>query len=93
MKRKIPIKNKENDLSMIIKNRLDKLEISTWKELTDLIEADNPRTFIDFFNGKQLIKKEYMDKMFEVLGLDERLKDIYLEPVVKYKLKSNSEEN
>lgn len=49
MKRKIPIKNKNNDLSLIIKNNLDKKGISTWKELTDLIGAENPRTFVDFF--------------------------------------------
>lgn len=87
MKRKIPIKNKNNDLSMIIKNNLDKKGISTWKELTDLIGADNPRTFVDFFNGKQCVKKEYIDKLFEVLELDERLREIYLEPVIRYKLK------
>lgn len=88
MKRKIPIKNKNNDLSLIIKNNLDKKGISTWKELTDLIGAENPRTFVDFFNGKQCVKKEYIDKLFEVLELDERLREIYLEPVVRYKLKN-----
>lgn len=88
MKRKIPIKNKNNDLSLIIKNNLDKKGISTWKELTDLIGAENPRIFVDFFNGKQCVKKEYIDKLFEVLELDERLREIYLEPVVRYKLKN-----
>lgn len=87
MKKKIPIKNKKSDLSVIIKNRLDKKGISTWKELTDLIGTDNPRTFVDFFNGKQCIKKEHIDKLFEVLELDERLREIYLEPVIRYKLK------
>lgn len=88
MKRKIPIKNKNNDLSLIIKNNLDKKGISTWKELTDLIGAENPRIFVDFFNGKQCVKKEYIDKLFEVLEPDERLREIYLEPVVRYKLKN-----
>lgn len=86
-KKKIPIKNFNSDLSCIIKARLDKKEISTWKELTDMIGVENPRTFIDFFNGKQCIKKEYIDKLFEVLELDERLREIYLEPVIRYKLK------
>lgn len=92
MKKKIPIKNKNNDLSIIIKNSLDKKGISTWKELTDLIGADNPRTFTDFFNGKQCVKKEHIDKLFEVLKIDERLKEIYLEPVIRYKLKKLGDE-
>lgn len=90
-KRKIPIRNFSNDLSCIIKVRLDKKEISTWKELTDMIGADNPRTFTDFFNGKQCIKKEYIDKLFELLEIDNSLKEIYLEPVIKYKLKENKQ--
>ena len=88
-KRRIPIRNFNNDLSCIIKARLDKKEISTWKELTDMIGADNPRTFTDFFNGKQCIKKEYIDKLFELLEIDNSLKEIYLESVVKYKLKED----
>lgn len=86
-KRKINIRNFNNELSCILKVKLDKKGISTWKELTDLIGSDNPRMFIDFFNGKQYIKKEYIDKLFEVLELDERLREIYLEPVIRYKLK------
>ena len=85
-KRKIPIRNFNNDLSCIIKARLDRKGISTWKELTDMIGADNPRMFIDFFNGKQCIKKEYIDKLFELLEIDNSLKEIYLAPVIKYKL-------
>lgn len=88
-KRKIPMKNFNSDLSRIIKSRLDKREISTWKELTDMLNIENPRTFIDFFNGKQCVKKEDIDKLFEFLEIDERIKDIYLEPVIKYKLKEN----
>ncbi len=88
-KRRIPIRNFNNDLSCIIKARLDKKEISTWKELTDMIGADNPRTFTDFFNGKQYIKKEYIDKLFELLEIDNSLKEIYLEPVIKYKLRED----
>lgn len=92
MKKKIPIKNKKSPFSVIIKRKLDEKQISTWKELTDLIGIDNPRTFIDFFNGKQCIKKEDIDKLFEVLELSEEIKEIYLEPVIKYKLKTNIEE-
>ena len=86
-KRRINMKNFNNELSCIIKVKLDKKGISTWEELTEMIGADNPRTFIDLFNGKQCVKKEYIDKLFEVLEIDERLKDIYLEPVIKYKIK------
>lgn len=90
-KRKIPIRNFNNDLSCIIKARLDRKGISTWKELTDAIGTDNPRTFIDFFNGKQCIKEEYIDKLFELLEIDDSLKEIYLEPVIKYKLKEDKQ--
>ena len=90
-KRKIPIRNFNKDLSCIIKARLDRKGISTWKELTDMIGADNPRMFIDFFNGKQCIKKEYIDKLFELLEIDNSLKEIYLEPVIKYKLKEDKQ--
>lgn len=86
-KRKIPIRNFNSDLSCIIKSRLDKKGISTWNELTDMLGIENPRTFTDFFNGSQCIKKEYIDKLFEILEIDERIKDIYLEPIVKYKIK------
>ena len=57
-----------------------------------MLGIDNPRTFIDFFNNKQCVKKEYIDKLFDILEIDERLKDIYLEPVIKYKLKENKDE-
>lgn len=88
-RRKIPIRNFNNELSCIIKVRLDKKGISTWKELTDMIGIENQRTFIDFFNGKQCVKKEHIDKLFEILEIDNKLKEIYLEPVVKYKIKGS----
>ena len=86
-KRKIPLKNFDNDLAYIFKRKLDQKGIGSWKELTHVLNIDNPRTFIDFLNGKQCVKKEYIDKLFEVLELDERLREIYLEPVIRYKLK------
>ena len=68
-------------------NRLDKLGYSTWKELTDKLELDNPRTFVDFFNGKQCISKDVLIKTFEILDIPIELLDLYTEKIVKYKIK------
>ena len=87
-KRKIPMKNFDSDLSVIFKNRLDKLGYSTWKELTDKLELDNPRSFIDFFNGKQCLSKETLEKTFNLLEIPIELLNLYTEPIVKYKIKN-----
>ena len=86
-KRKIPMKNFNSDLSAIFKNRLDKLGYSTWKELTDKLGLDNPRSFIDFFNGKQCLSKEVLENTFSLLGIPQELLEIYAEPTTKYKIK------
>lgn len=87
MKKRIPMRNFNSDLSCIFKNRLDKLGYSTWKELTDKLELDNPRTFVDFFNGKQCISKDVLIKTFEILDIPIELLDLYTEKIVKYKIK------
>lgn len=88
-KRKINMKSFNSDLAYIFKSRLDKFEISTWEELTNKLEIENPRTFIDFFNGKQCIKKEYLEKAFILLEIPMELLNLYVEPVTKYKIKEN----
>lgn len=88
-KRKINMKNFNNDLSCIFKNRLDKFGISTWKELTEKLNIENPRTFVDFFNGKQCISKEILEKTLIFLQIPTELLNIYTEPVIKYKIKLN----
>lgn len=93
-KRKIPIKNTyNNDLVAIFKNRLDKYGYSTWKEFTDTLGIDNRRAFIDFFNGKQMISKEKIEKAFRLLEIPEELLDIYAREVVSYKIRKVGGEN
>ena len=82
-KRKIPMKNFNSDLSLIFKNRLDKLGYSTWKELTDKLGLDNPRSFVDFFNGKQCLSKEVLKNTFSLLDIPQELLEIYAEPISK----------
>lgn len=91
-KRKIPIKNTyNNDLVAIFKNRLDKYGYSTWKEFTDTLGINNRRAFIDFFNGKQCISKETIEKAFELLEIPTELLDIYTDKVIRYKIKKVEE--
>ena len=88
-KRKIPIKSFKNksDLLTIFKNRLDNFGYSTWKELTDKLKMDNPRAFIDFFNGKQALNKHDLEFAFELLEIPIELLELYTEPVIKYRIK------
>ena len=89
-KRKIPIKKSSlgrNNLAVIFKVNLDKKGFSSWKEFTAKIGEDNPRTFIDWFNGKQLIQKEVIEKAFEELEIEKELINIYCVPTIKYKLR------
>ena len=59
----------------------------SWEEFTNKLGISNKRLFIDFFNGKQYVKKEDMEKAFNELEIPKELLDIYLEPVIRYKLK------
>ena len=86
-KRKIPMKNFNSELSCIFKAKLDQKGYSTWKEFVDDIGCENPRTFIDFFNGKQCISKEVMERAFEKLGIDKELIKFFTVEVIKYKIK------
>lgn len=87
-KRKINIRNTyNNDLVAIFKNRLDKFGYSTWKEFTDTLGVKNGRAFIDFFNGKQCLSKEILEKAFELLKIPTELLDIYTDKVIRYKIK------
>ena len=88
-KRKINMKNFNSDLSCIFKSRFDKLGYSTWKEFTDELGLDNPRAFIDFFNEKQCLSKEILEKAFEILNINLKLLELYTEPIIKYRIKSN----
>ena len=88
MSKKIPIKiNGKSDLVAIFKNTLIKYNFNTWKEFTDKIGIDNPRAFIDFFNGKQCLDKDIIEKAFEELNIQTELLDVYVEPIIKYKIK------
>lgn len=89
-KRKIPIKKstlERNELAVIFKVNLDKNNFSSWKEFCDKLGLDNPRTFIDWFNGKQLLKKEVIEKAFDELKINKELIQIFCEPIIRYKLK------
>ena len=90
MSRKIPMKGIKSDLAWIFKSRFDRLGFSTWKEFTDKLGLENPRTFIDFFNGGQCISKETLEKAFKELNIPLQLLEIYTEPVIKYKVKEEN---
>lgn len=86
-KKKIPLKNIDNDIKAILKWRLDQKGYNTWKKLTDEIGEENPRVFTDWFNGNQLIKKDVLEKAFDILEIPKELIEIYTEPVIRYRLK------
>ncbi len=88
MNKKIPIRlNGKSDLLAIFKQRLDKNGYSTWKEFTDKLGIKNSRVFIDFFNGKQCISEANIVSAFNELEIPKELFEVYLKPVIKYKLK------
>ena len=94
MSKKIPIKRSSlyrNDLATIFKVNLDKKGFSSWEQFTDEIGVDNRRTFIDWFNGKQAVKKEVLEKAFDILGINKELIKIYCKEEVKYTLLNNKE--
>ena len=79
--------NGKSDLLAIFKQRLDKKGYSNWKEFTDKLGIENPRIFIDFFNGKQCISESNIIDAFNELEIPKEIFDIYLERVIKYKIK------
>lgn len=89
--RKIPLRNFKTELALIFKKRLDELGYSTWKQLTDKLGLNNPRSFIDFFNGRQCLSKEIIEKTFEILDIPKELIDLYAEPIIKYRIRINDD--
>ncbi len=78
----------KSDLLAIFKNRLDRYGYKTWKELTDKVGIENKRAFIDFFNGKQCLTREQLEKTFEILEIPIELLELYTEKIIKYKIKN-----
>lgn len=77
----------KSDLLAIFKNRLDRYGYKTWKELTNKVDIENERAFIDFFNGKQCLTREQLERTFEILEIPIELLGLYTEKIVKYKIK------
>lgn len=76
-----------DELKKIFKAKLIFKGYNTWKELINVIGEENQRCFTDWFNGKQALSKDVLEKTFEILDIPLELLDVYAEPVIKYKIK------